>query len=158
MRGFTLIELVATLVLISILAVAVWPRAPSSDSLTLRGRAEQLASDIRYAQTLSMTRGSRFCVVITASDYELRTTDAADSCTAVREPNPAGLGATGAISVCTSCLATSFGGTLQFDGKGVPYTGPGAPLGGAGGTVTVSGDGGPKTITVSANTGRVIVQ
>src|SRR5205814_6797883 len=74
-RGFTLIELVLTMVLLGVLAVSFWPRAPTQQSMTLAARANQLASDIRYVQTLSMTRGVRFCIVMTASTYSLRTTD-----------------------------------------------------------------------------------
>jgi len=54
--GFTLIEMVMMLILIGILAVVFVPRAPSKGSLTIAGQAQQLASDLRYVQALSMTR------------------------------------------------------------------------------------------------------
>lgn len=155
MRGFTLIELVVTLLLISILAVSIWPRAPSSESITLNGRAEQLASDIRYVQTLSMTRGSRFCIVISGTGYELQTTSSntCNSGAANREPHAGGLAQP--IPVCSSCSLTAT--TVQFDGLGAPANSTGTAL--ASDTViTISDDGGTKTVTISPVTGRVIVQ
>jgi prepilin-type N-terminal cleavage/methylation domain-containing protein len=76
-RGFTLVELVMVLLLIAILAFVVLPRQ-SQNTLELSGQAEQVATDIRYAQSLSMTRGAalgsqgRYCIFFTATGYQYR--------------------------------------------------------------------------------------
>ena len=76
-RGFTLVELVVVLLLIGILAFFVLPRT-SQNTLELSSQAEQVATDIRYAQTLSMTRGAalgsqgRYCIFFTATGYQYR--------------------------------------------------------------------------------------
>ena len=156
--GFTLVEMIVVLILTGILAAAVYSRAPTKEALSADGRAHQLASDIRYVQTLSMTRGQRFCIVIGASSYTLNTTDiVSDACQATQEPHPALL--TQPIPACDSgaCMAPSgFAGTLQFDGRGTPYTAPGSPLGGDA-VVTLALGGVTKTVTVSPVTGRVVV-
>lgn len=160
-RGFTLVELVVTVLLLSILAAALWQRAPARESLTLLGRAEQLASDIRYAQALSMTTGERHCLVFEPSSgppytgYRLRR-DA--SCASAAE-HPAG--ATQPVAVCLGAACVSAAGIaagqLQFDGLGVPQSPAGTALGGAA-VITLADDGGSRQITVSPQTGRVRVQ
>src|SRR5258708_16097891 len=93
-RGFTLVELVMVLLLIGILAFVVLPRT-SQNTLELSSQAEQLATDIRYAQTLSMTRGAalgtqgRYCIFFTATGYQFRHNNnsyATPCTTAVRPP------------------------------------------------------------------------
>ena len=54
-RGFTLIELIAVLIIAGILAAIVLVRAPGA-SFGVRPQAEQLAADLRYAQTLEFGR------------------------------------------------------------------------------------------------------
>lgn len=159
-RGFTLVELIVTILLMSVLAVAVWQRAPARESLTLLGRAEQLAADIRYAQTLSMTTGERHCVVFQPAagpytGYRLRR--GATCATAAEHP----AGATQPISVCFGAACASSGGIsngqLQFDGLGVPQSPAGTALTGNA-VITLSDSGGSRQITVTAQTGRVRVQ
>lgn len=145
------------MVIIAVVAIAAIPRTPpTTESLTIKGRAEQLAAEIRYTQTLSMTRGARFCIVITASTFQLRTTDVSNNCTATAELDAAGQGAT-PVTLCGGCMANTFGGTLQFDGLGRPYTAA-ATLLAANGDITLADQGGTKTVRVSPQTGRVIVQ
>lgn len=159
-RGFTLIELTGVLILISILAVSLWPRAPSRDSLTLNARADQLASDIRYVQTLSMTTGSRACLSLTSSAYSLTATDINDNCTATPVPQPAGLPQP--IPLCTGTACVTWTGlssnNVQFDWLGQPYSGSPPALLGSNGVVTLNGDSGAITVTISPTTGRVLVQ
>jgi prepilin-type N-terminal cleavage/methylation domain-containing protein len=155
-RGFTLIELVVTLLIASILAVAAWPRGPAKESLTLNGRADQLASDIRYVQTLSMTRGSRFCLVLTSSSYELQTT-AANVCTGTQEPHPAAL--VQPITLCAGCMSWTNlpSNNVQFNGLGQPYTAAATALA-SNAVITLNDNGVVRTVTISPVTGRVLVQ
>src|SRR5258708_12036297 len=76
-RGFTLVELVVVMRLIVILTFVAVPRL-SQNTLELAGQAAQVGSDIRHAQSLSMTRGAalgsqgRYCVFFTATGYQYR--------------------------------------------------------------------------------------
>ena len=157
--GYTLVELVAVIVIASILAISVIPRAPSQASLTLTARATQLASDIRYVQTLSMTNGQRYCLTLTPSSpysgYSLTT--AASGCTTT-VAHPGNL--TQPIGVCgsTTCITAPAlaNGYLQFDGLGQPYTAANTLLA-ANAVITLTDSGSSQTVTVVPTTGRVTV-
>ena len=152
--GFTIIELVAVIVLLGILAISIIPRSPTKGSLTIAGQAHQLASDIRYVQSLSMTRGQRFCFRLTSTGYNMTTT-AANACTATSTEHPAGIAlpvSLDGISVNSTLPA----GDVIFNGKGAPYTDATTALA-ANAVVTLSGEGGTKTVTISPVTGRVVV-
>ena len=161
-RGFTLVELVVVLLVIGILAFFVLPRT-SQNTLELWSQAEQLATDIRYAQTLSMTRGAalgnqgRYCIFFTATGYQFRhnSNSYATPCTtAVNHP---ATGSTAAIVLSGTAVgpANLTGNYLEFDTKGQP-TSFTAPLLNA--TVTLNATGGPRTVVVSPVTGKATVQ
>ena len=56
-RGFTLIEVTVVLVLISIIAAAVFARSISTNQITVVGEVDKIRNHIRYAQSLAMKRG-----------------------------------------------------------------------------------------------------
>ncbi|MEO5363913.1 MAG: GspH/FimT family pseudopilin [Magnetococcus sp. DMHC-8] len=58
--GFSLLELVMVLLLMSMVLVVATPRWPTA--LLLGAQAERLAQDIRYTQALAMQRGQRFTI------------------------------------------------------------------------------------------------
>lgn len=62
--GFTLVELVIVIVLIGIMSVYAITNDTSPSELSLPSQAEKMASDIRYAQTLSHSTGQRICLTI----------------------------------------------------------------------------------------------
>ena len=153
--GFSLIELVVVIVLTAILMTTFFPRASTKGSLTIAGQAYQLASDIRYVQSLSMTRGQRFCLNLTTGGYTLTT--ASSTCTSsVGVEHPTGmllpLSLEG-VSLSWTNLSNNY---VIFSGVGVPFTDAATALA-ADAVITLAGDGGPKTVTVSPVTGRVVV-
>jgi len=162
-RGFTLLELIVVLLLVGILAVIALPRM-SQNTIELSGQAEQVARDIRYAQTLSMTRGAalgsqgRYCIFFTATGYQFRhnaNSYATPCTTAVAHP---ATGSTAAIVLSggTAVAAANLTGNyLEFDTKGQPSSFT-APAGNA--TITLGATGGPRTVVVSPVTGMATVQ
>ena len=160
--GFTLVELVVVLMLAAILAFFALPRL-SQNTLELSGQAEQVASDIRHAQTLSMTRGAalgsqgRYCVFFTATGYQYRHNNnsyATPCTTAVSHP---ATGSTAAIVLSGTAVAAAnlTGSYIEFDTKGQP-TSLTAPASNA--TVTLNATGGPRVVVISPVTGKVTVQ
>ena len=161
-RGFTLVELVVVLLLIAILAFVALPRL-SQNTIELSSQAEQVATDVRYAQTLSMTRGAalgsqgRYCIFFTATGYQYRNNgnSYATPCTvAVNHP---ATGSSAAIVLSGTAVSTAnlTGNYLEFDTKGQPASFA-APASNA--TITLSATGGPRTVVVSPVTGMATVQ
>lgn len=67
-RGFTLIEMVVVIVIISLVAVLVLPRLPSTDAANLRDSARRLAAVIRYLGDRSVTTKSPFRMRLDLTD------------------------------------------------------------------------------------------
>jgi prepilin-type N-terminal cleavage/methylation domain-containing protein len=152
--GFTLIELVLVIVIMSFLSVGVYIAWPGS-TINLKGQADQIASDIRYAQALSMTKGERYRWVKTSSTtYQITNS----SGTAI-------LLAGGSTTV-TLNSGMAFGSftdlpnnLVVFGGNGTPYTDTGSPGTALASTAIIPITAGSETknISISPETGRVIV-
>jgi prepilin-type N-terminal cleavage/methylation domain-containing protein len=151
--GFTLVELVAVILVLGILAFTAVPRFLNQGVIDVSAKAEQLASDIRYTQSLAMTSGQRNRINLAAASYQITTS------AGVPVAHPA-TGSTAAISLGDVSLALIGlpGGYVAFDGKGVPYTNVAGTLLGATATITLNSAGNTRQIAVSPQTGRVIVQ
>lgn len=112
--GFTLIELVIVIVILAILAVTVsmlFTNVPN-----LYAQAAMVASDIRYAQSLSLTHGSRYTfVVLSSTSYTIQNS----SGTAITMPSGSSAASLGSgISFGTR---SGFASTITFDTRGTPY-------------------------------------
>ena len=146
-RGFTLIELVITKVVMALLVWVALPHSFASD-VRLNAAARQLQSDIRYAQELAMTRGqhhqirfyaasnpsptNQYEIVTAASQAVLHPLSRSSSFVVdFNDPQWAGVQLDSTL-------------TLEFDGLGRPDA-----------AKTISLNGGAKVITVTAETGRV---
>jgi len=153
MQGFTLVELILVMVLVAILAAEVMPRLPDN-TLNLSAQAEQLASDIRLAQSMAMTRGQRFGIKINANPtntYQI--VDQNGNGTVVHPVT----GNTTAINLASTVATTN--ALVEFDGKGKPYTDvltPPTALAGTA-TITLTKNGQARTVTVEVETGKVSI-
>jgi prepilin-type N-terminal cleavage/methylation domain-containing protein len=127
-QGFTLIELIMVVVLISILAVSFVPKFFDTSAISLAGGAAMAAADIRYTQELAMGTHSSKTITFTSND----TYYTVNSQT-VNLP---------------SKVSISSGATFTFNSLGEPTTGGGSSVILSAGTET-------KTITVDSYTGRV---
>lgn len=157
--GFTLIELVVILFIFGILAAVMLPRT-NSDALLLAGQAEQVASDIRYLQSLAMTRGQRYQMLFTPAAtpvvYEYRQT--AGGAVVVAHPVTAFAPVKLNTNV-TLALASLPSNLIAFDGQGIPYTdGLAATTLTTTATLTLSFGSQSRNITITRETGRVAVQ
>ncbi len=139
------------LVLVGVLAVFVVPRMVSTQAITLPAVAAQLAANIRYTQSLSMSKGQRYRLNITANSYQITDTSGVP----IIQPVTA---STAAISVSPVVLS-GFNPPLTnnyvaFDSRGVPYISASTVLG-ASAVVTLTSGTETATVTIGAETGGV---
>ena len=73
-KGFTLIELMVVLVLLSITAALVVPRLPASESMELKSSARSLASLLRYMGERSIGSKQIYRLRLNISDNSIKVT------------------------------------------------------------------------------------
>lgn len=163
-KGFTLIELVLLIIMLGIMGLVISISISDINSTKLNSAARRLASDIRYAQQLAMTKQIRHGIVFTVPNtYTVIQENDPNPDTPAR--NPAGGGnlivdynsdpqlqgvTISAPSFCVGAICTQ---TLEFNSLGVPTDAAGTPL--TSGSVILSYSGNSKTLTVIPNTGKL---
>ncbi len=153
--AFTLLELIVVIAITAILAAvatSVWP----GTKINLNAQAQQLASDIRYTQTLSMSRGANYQInFINATTYNITDTNG------IVLNNPV----TGATSTSLSSQTnitrppTNLPNNLiSFDSEGAPYidSNVSTPLNNPA-VITLTSGTNSLTITIQPQTGRVSI-
>jgi len=160
--GWTLIELIVIMILIGIMTALAIPRFVSPKA---GPASRRLLSDIRYAKELAVrfqnTSGNPCCglFIINSTSYRVFTNN--DPNIATKDPQTGGnyeVNLSGKVwAGVTITYPTSFSGNiLKFNALGTPYEGSGAGTAlGAAKTITVNGPGGPRTVTIEPNTGKV---
>lgn len=149
------------LILGGILSAVAYSRL-STDPVVLPTQAQRLAAVIRYAQNQAMTQGVRYQVRFTATTYDVYST-AGGVATQVREAGTGQLGPyTLASGVTITIPPTNLSNSaLTFDGRGIPYTNLSAPdslLSPSAATLTLTKGTQTRTVVISPDTGRVVVQ
>lgn len=117
-RGFTFVELVTVLVLLSALAAVVVPRWFGTASFEIRSYRESLVHDLRYARRYA-SNGCPVRVTVTASNYEVRQPSAFCSTSAFPDlvTMPDGRALTGAAPAGVSTTGLPQAWTFFSDGS-----------------------------------------
>ena len=70
-RGFTFLEIVVVMVLISIIAAVTFSRSITTTQINFVGQADKIRQHIRYAQSLAMKRDEIWGIRSSATQYWL---------------------------------------------------------------------------------------
>src|SRR3989338_2398586 len=153
-NGFTLIELVLVIILISIIAALAVPRFITSPNLD--AQTQQILGDLLYTQMLAVTHGQRFRVNFTLpSTYGITNI----SGTAVPNPSTNTNTITLVSGITISGLSNLPNNLVAFDERGIPYSDNAATTAlTANATITVTRDDLSRTITITQQTGNMSVQ
>lgn len=151
-HGFTLVELIVTIVIIGILAVVVAPRFTDGDVFQSRGFADQVQASLRYAQKAAIAQRRNVCVAFTASTIAVSAASisGADEACDTNLKSPTGQSAyliTAPSDITFSAIPAGF----KFDSLGRPWVG--ASSVGTSGVIVVGSI--SSVITVETETGYV---
>ena len=153
-RGFTLIEIVAVLLLISFIAVAVFSHSITTDQINFVGQVDKIRQHIRYAQSLAMKRNEIWGITSDANKYSLFKKNTSNKVQIPGEQN---------AEIYLSTLGITMNNfTVYFNKKfGIPYHSitfnnlvtPDNLL-----TITISAGSQTRTLVITPETGLIIAQ
>jgi len=145
-RGFTVVELIACIVIIGILSAIAGPRFFDNKPFSQRGYADEVAAAIRYANNIAVASGCITSVSLTASAYQVQQ---GSSCAVAGGWTTNVLRNDGSGNM----LGTAPSGVTLSPASRLIFNSQGALTGGASSLAI-----GPHTITIDIVSGMVTVQ
>ena len=148
--GFTLVELVVTLIVVAILAVIAIPRLNTHTFDTV-GFYQEVLSSVRYAQKEAVAKRRVVCVTLAANSVTIKfaSLEASSACnTDLVSPR----GVSPFVVSAATGVALSPAVNFFFDPLGRPFDGAGVPSPQR--TISITGDG-TQSFVIEAETGYV---
>ena len=163
-NGFTIIELVIIIVIMGILAVAASITMAPSNSIRLDTAAKKVLTDLQYARSRAFTDAKWYGVSFQTAPTNTYTVYQTDGVTDTTIKDPSRLGSNFVVSVPAmfggvSITNASIGGgsQVEFSPLGVPYNNKTGTAITTAGTISLSYLGSTKTISITPNTGYIII-
>ena len=158
----TLVELVITMVVISIIGGIAFSKISSPAALTIGQQADLFSNQIRHAQSLAQTWGCQLTLIVSTTGYEVRNknivtgkTKCSSANTIIKDPSTnQNFTTTLKHGVLFSAPAI---GTFDFDIKGIPTDNATGIMLANPVTYTMNASGKTYTISISNITGFVSV-
>ncbi len=151
-RGFTVIEILIVMVIITIVAMTAIPMMSSASSIQIRAAASMIAADLEYAKSMAISRGQNYSVVFdqNADSYQLEDPDGV-----IQHPVKKGFDyivdfQSDSRLNKVDITGVNFSGNpdVEFDSMGSPDSG---------GTVSLQAGSTTATITVTSITGYISI-
>jgi prepilin-type N-terminal cleavage/methylation domain-containing protein len=160
--GFTLIEIIAVVVILAIAALIAIPAFSGASEMQLKAAADKLAADLEYAKSMAVTTQTVYRVtfdtnaesysIIDTSTNQVIADPVSKSPFTVTYPQESRLSKVG---IRSASLGSTAG--VQFDATGAPQNTAGTAMTTAG-TVVLEANGQTLTVTVQPITGYVSIQ
>lgn len=156
--GFTLVELVVTMILIGILSAVVINRISAKGQHSVTVQADLLRRNLSHLQLLTISQGLRLKLAIVSGAYTVTSCSPSGCTTAVTDP---ATGAPFSVNVTTNDDGSASGvtftggiGSYYFDSLGRPVAAAtGGSLASSSSVFTLSGSGNCVKVTVLPITG-----
>ncbi|NQT00657.1 MAG: prepilin-type N-terminal cleavage/methylation domain-containing protein [Planctomycetes bacterium] len=159
--GFTLVELLIVIAIISIAALTAIPMMSSAASVQIRSASNMLAADLEYAKSMAISRAQYYSVVFDVSTDSYWIEDQDDN----PLPHPVKKGFNYVIDFQNDgrlkkvdIINVDFDTTskVTFDYLGSPYNGNSTPLNN--GIISLQAGGATTTVMVEPVTGYISIQ
>lgn len=144
-RGFTLIEVIAVLVIIAVLAAVVISRMTSPSSFGLVSETDILKGHLRYAQYRAMSHTERWGISFSTGSYSLVSPTATTS----KLPNED----SSTHTLTSGITITGAGSAVHFNEWGNPVTDTGVLLPDT--TISLTDGSTTQMVTITQNTGFI---
>jgi len=158
--GFTLVEIIMVVIILSIAAMIAIPFAVSGSGTQLKSAANIIAADLEYAKSMAISRAKKYSVVFDTADESYRIEDV--NGTIINHPVKKGFpyevnfAADGRLNrVDISAVNFDTAATVKFDYLGSPYNSTNNPLNE--GSVTLTAAGAAITVNVEPVTGYITI-
>lgn len=163
-KGYTLTELVIVISIIILLSAMAMIYIGFSRAMNLSAVADKVAADLKYAQSLSMSTAtwhgvsfeadpiSRYTVFMTVGTLDSLAKDPADF------SRDFVVNLSDKFSIAISSVSIGGGNRVAFSPLGAPYTAKTGSVISSEGTVILRAGSDVKTIRITPNTGRIIIQ
>lgn len=149
-RGFTLVELIATLILVSVLSVVALPRILDTGDWQLRVYADQLQSAVMLSHRMALAQRRTVVAVFAASGAALYYDSAGGAPLSLPGMDNSQLSCPAKFPNCLSSGSVTFNQAVAGARTGRVLTSTGATL-----LLTVSGGGVSRSFAIENDTGYV---
>ena len=156
-KGFTLIEIIIVVIILSIAAMVAIPMMSSASSVQMRSAANLIAADLEYAKSMAISRGQNYLVKFDKDNdsYGIYKDGETDP---IQHPVKKGFDYVmdfssdkrlGKVDITNVNFDGTDSNVVEFDCLGSPT--------GNGGTITISADGMTAIISVEPVTGYITI-
>ena len=159
-KGFTLVELIIVVMILSIAALMAVPMVSNAADIQVRSAANRIAADLDYAKNLAITHQSHYSVIFDESgeSYEIHDENGIIENPLTGSDFVVDFSADGRLSrvnIDTAIFDPDSSDTITFDYLGSPYSGTDTSTPLNSGQITLQADNFSLTVDVEPVTGYV---